>query len=127
MSRLLNSRSMRVTTREASTEQLDRIESNLLTAIKERRDEIEASKKAEVDKMAKLDCYRDMLIKDGITLEELGSILTIQSSKKREPRPPKYIYTRSDGAIKTWTGQGRTPSPIADAIKGGATLENFAI
>ena len=45
---------------------------------------------------------------------------------KRAPRPAKYRYTE-DGQEKTWTGQGRMPKAIAEAIEGGKALENFLI
>ena len=50
-----------------------------------------------------------------------------EKSGKRAPRPAKYKYTDVDGSEKTWTGQGRTPVVIRDAIANGKTLEDFAI
>lgn len=42
-------------------------------------------------------------------------------------RPAKYKYTDDQGNDKTWTGQGRTPKAIADAIASGKTLQDFEI
>ncbi|HGK3933661.1 TPA: H-NS family nucleoid-associated regulatory protein, partial [Klebsiella pneumoniae] len=47
--------------------------------------------------------------------------------KKRQPRPAKYRYTDHTGAEKTWTGQGRMPKPIAEAVAQGKSLDSFLI
>ena len=45
---------------------------------------------------------------------------------KRAPRAAKYRYSEN-GEEKTWTGQGRMPSAMANAIANGATKESFLI
>ncbi|OEG04156.1 hypothetical protein BFG06_22165 [Aeromonas caviae] len=42
------------------------------------------------------------------------------------PRPAKYKYAE-DGQEKTWTGQGRMPKAIAEAVANGRALEEFLI
>ncbi|MGL5236694.1 MAG: H-NS family nucleoid-associated regulatory protein [Plesiomonas shigelloides] len=32
-------------------------------------------------------------------------------------KPPKYEYRDDNGDVKTWTGQGRMPAPIAKAVE----------
>lgn len=46
---------------------------------------------------------------------------------KREPRPAKYQYSDAEGNVQTWTGQGRQPVPIREAIAQGKTLNDFLI
>ena len=64
-----------------------------------------------------------------INPEELLSItsVTARSVKKRLPRPAKYRFTDLNGETKTWTGQGRTPKPIAQALAAGKSLDDFLI
>lgn len=46
---------------------------------------------------------------------------------KRQPRPAKYKFIDVNGETKTWTGQGRTPKPIAQALAEGKSLDDFLI
>lgn len=60
----------------------------------------------------------------------VGNLLYIHSympGAKHTARPAKYKYIDDDGSEKTWTGQGRTPKPIAIALENGKTLEYFEI
>ncbi|EFN3398350.1 H-NS histone family protein, partial [Escherichia coli] len=50
-----------------------------------------------------------------------------RAGKKRQPRPAKYKFTDVNGETKTWTGQGRTPKPIAQALAEGKSLDDFLI
>lgn len=59
---------------------------------------------------------------DGINPEELlgnSSAAAPRAGKKRQPRPAKYKFIDVNGETKTWTGQGRTPKPIAQALAEG--------
>jgi len=67
---------------------------------------------------------------DGISPTDLlGSELaqTGKSTKKRKPREAKYRFIDQNGEEKTWTGQGRTPKPIASALAEGKSLDDFLI
>lgn len=67
---------------------------------------------------------------DGINPEELlgnNSAAAPRAGKKRQPRPAKYKFTDVNGETKTWTGQGRTPKPIAQALAEGKSLDDFLI
>ena len=63
--------------------------------------------------------------------EELEPLIAGMNLKqKRKPyqkREPRYQYEDENGVMKTWTGQGRTPSPIAKALELGKTLDDFLI
>ena len=50
-----------------------------------------------------------------------------RAGKKRQPRPAKYKFIDVNGETKTWTGQGRTPKPIAQALAEGKSLDDFLI
>lgn len=49
------------------------------------------------------------------------------AQRKRPPKPPKYEYTDERGERKTWTGQGRMPKALQQAISQGKSLEQFLI
>ena len=68
--------------------------------------------------------------KEGITPEELQEIFgtaTTSARAKRPPRPAKYAFIDENGERKTWTGQGRTPRPIQNALNSGKSLSDFEI
>ncbi|WP_086984535.1 H-NS family histone-like protein [Vibrio aphrogenes] len=131
-SALLNIRSLRAFTRDEFT--LQEVEELLekLTIVVEERKEIEEKELAEqAEREAKLAEYAQMIAKDGIDLEELiaamnGTDAKTKTRKKRQPRPAKYEYML-DGERKTWTGQGRTPSAIQEALDAGKSIDDFLI
>ncbi|QCR38520.1 H-NS family nucleoid-associated regulatory protein [Nissabacter sp. SGAir0207] len=127
---LNNIRTLRAQAREVSLQELEEMLSKLESVVSERRDEEQsmlAEQKEREDKLAK---YREMLLADGIDPSDL---MAIEASKgktgktKRAPRPAKYEYTDEKGEQKTWTGQGRTPAAIKEALDAGKTLESFLI
>ncbi|MBD1575429.1 MULTISPECIES: H-NS family histone-like protein [Vibrio] len=131
-SALLNIRSLRAFTREEFTlQEVEELLEKLSTVYEERKaaEEQELAQQAERD--AILADYANKLAKDGINLEDLvaamsGGEVKTKSRKKREPRPAKYQYTLN-GEVKTWTGQGRTPSVIQEALDSGKSIDTFLI
>ncbi len=62
---------------------------------------------------------------EGFTAEELlGDGVNI--SKTRRKAPAKYEFVEN-GETKTWTGKGRKPKPIAEALSAGRSLDEFLI
>lgn len=50
-----------------------------------------------------------------------------KSRKKTLPKaPPKYQF-EENGETKYWSGRGRAPKPINEALKAGRSLEDFRI
>ncbi|MBE8574126.1 H-NS family nucleoid-associated regulatory protein [Vibrio sp. OPT18] len=123
-STLLNLRSLRAFSRDLTLEQLQDALAKLTKVIDERQtEEIELMAERE-EKEAKLKEITDTLKRDGIDINDLMTALSNQPAKKakRAPRPAKYRYTDENGKEKTWTGQGRTPSALADK-----NLDDFLI
>lgn len=124
----LNARSLRAVTRELTLEQLNEGFEKLTAIVEERREAEEGLRQQQEERIRKITEYKEKLRADGIDLSELllGQP-EVEKSSKRPPRPAKYHYIDSDGLTKTWTGQGRQPVPIRDAITNGKSLDDFLI
>lgn len=130
---ILNIRSLRAALRELSVDQIDDALHKLTQIYDERKDEDDRQKKLATERAEKLKEFSELLVDNGIKPEELveflggGGIASHSPAKsKRPPRPAKYRYT--DGLeTKEWTGQGRMPKVIAEAISKGSKLEDFLI
>ncbi|MCX8956062.1 H-NS family histone-like protein [Erwinia psidii] len=126
---LNNIRTLRAQAREVSLSELEDMLEKLEAIVKERR-EAEAAIASEIkEKEEKLAKYRQMLLDDGIDLSELTASENTSGKPrtKRAPRPAKYQYTDENGEIKSWTGQGRTPAVIKQALDQGKPLDDFLI
>lgn len=126
---LNNIRSLRAMAREFSVEVLEDMLEKFRVVTKERRDEEEQLQRQRAEQQEKINTLLALMQADGINPEELLSITsgTARSVKKRQPRPAKYRFTDLNGETKTWTGQGRTPKPIAEALAAGKSLDDFLI
>lgn len=125
---LLNLRSLRAVARELTIEQLQEALEKLQTVVTERVEAEEEAEAEAAERFEKLEKYREMLINDGIDPEELmASMGTTKPKSKRAVRPAKYKFIDLDGLEKTWTGQGRTPKAIKDALDSGKNMDNFLI
>lgn len=126
---LNNIRSLRAMAREFSVDVLEDMLEKFRVVTKERRDEEEQLQRQLAEQQAKINALLAQMQADGISPEELLSITpaTARSVKKRQPRPAKYRFIDLNGETKTWTGQGRTPKPIAQALAAGKSLDDFLI
>lgn len=125
---LNNLRVLRAQAREIELDVLNEMLEKLSVVVAERREEEEAEQALQREKADKLAKYKEMLMNDGIDISELVDLPTETKAKaKRAPRPAKYQYTDENGETKSWTGQGRTPSPIKKALDAGGSLDDFLI
>ncbi|MCW2477172.1 MULTISPECIES: H-NS family nucleoid-associated regulatory protein [unclassified Symbiopectobacterium] len=126
---LNNIRTLRAQARELDLETLEEMLEKLTAIVEDRRQEEVSAQQQNAERQAKLEAFRAQLVADGIDPAELlGSISTSKSAKaKRAPRPAKYKYTDENGNEQTWTGQGRTPKAIKEALDHGKSLEDFEI
>ena len=126
---LNNIRSLRAMAREFSVDVLEDMLEKFRVVTKERRDEEEQLQRQLAEQQEKINTLLALMQADGINPEELLSMTpaTAGSVKKRQPRPAKYRFTDLNGETKTWTGQGRTPKPIAQALAAGKSLDDFLI
>ncbi|EHG7889755.1 MULTISPECIES: DNA-binding protein StpA [Citrobacter] len=126
---LNNIRSLRAMAREFSVDVLEDMLEKFRVVTKERGDEEEQLQRQRAEQQEKINTLLALMQADGINPEELLSMTpaTARSVKKRQPRPAKYRFTDLNGETKTWTGQGRTPKPIAQALAAGKSLDDFLI
>ena len=125
---LTNIRSLRVLARNESLELLESILEKLQLVISEKREELLKIQQEEEARQERIAKYKDLLKKEGITVDELAEILGAEiPRKKREARPAKYQYVDENGITKTWTGQGRTPKAIQTKLDKGQSLSDFEI
>jgi DNA-binding protein H-NS len=124
---LHNIRTLRAHARELSMDALEEMLEKVRTVVDERRQEELQTQANKQEHEQKLKQYRDMLLADGIDPNELLMPTATKSAKRRAPRPAKYQYLEN-GEQKTWTGQGRTPAAMKQAIeREGKTLDAFLI
>ena len=126
---LNNTRSLRAQARELPLETLEDVLEKFNVIVSERRDEEEAKRNEISERTEKLNKLRQLMLDDGIDPSELLEFSTGQTKPKKEraARPAKYQYTDENGETKTWTGQGRTPAVIKQALDQGKKLEDFLI
>ncbi|GKW13749.1 DNA-binding protein [Pectobacterium carotovorum subsp. carotovorum] len=126
---LNNIRTLRAQARETDLATLEEMLEKLTVIVEERREEEAKVQQEQAERLAKIEALRAKLLEDGIDPAELlGSVSATKSTKsKRAPRPAKYKYTDENGNEKLWTGQGRTPKAIKEALDNGKTLEDFEI
>lgn len=124
-------RTLRAQAREIDLTTLEEMLEKFTAIVEDRRVQEAVLSKEQQEKQAKIEAFRQKLREDGIDPADLLSSPAFSASPKiklgRASRPAKYKYVDVDGPEKTWTGQGRTPKAIAEAIANGRSLEEFEI
>ncbi|KNC89182.1 DNA-binding protein StpA [Trabulsiella odontotermitis] len=126
---LNNIRSLRAMAREFSIDVLEDMLEKLRIVTEEKRADEQEMRQESVQQQEKINAWLELIKADGLSPEELlkGTSAASQTSTKRKARPAKYRFTDINGEEKTWTGQGRTPKPIAQALANGKSLDDFLI
>lgn len=127
---LINLRSLRAAVRELTLEQAESALEKLQAVIAEKHEEEAEVIKAEAERRERLAKYKELMKQEGITAEDLHEMFgaaPVVARAKRAPRPAKYQFIDENGEHKTWTGQGRTPRPIQQALDAGKSLADFEI
>ena len=108
-------------------DQLQKALKNLSQVVNERIAEDAQEKSTSKEREEKLEIYRQMLLSDGLSIEDLLSIQEKAPKKPRAIRPAKYKYLDDNQYEKTWTGQGRIPKILKTAVDSGVNLDDFLI
>ena len=119
---LNNIRTLRALARELSMD--------VLEEVLEKRSEQAELERQRAEQQDKINALLELMKADGISPSDLlgGELAHAgQPAKKRKARAAKYRFIDANGEEKTWTGQGRTPKPIANALANGKSLDDFLI
>lgn len=124
---LTNIRSTRVMARETPFDILLEMQKKLNIVVEEQREEAELEKAIKNQLAKKREEMLTMLAAEGLKVEDLLYSSNFSGNKKRIARvAPKYQY-EVNGETKYWSGRGRSPKPIAEALAAGKTLDDFFI
>ncbi|EEM6501765.1 H-NS histone family protein [Salmonella enterica] len=127
---LSNIRSLRAFAREVPFELLSDMAEKLNAVVEERRDDAEREKAEREQREARKRELLALITSEGFSVEELtgGGVVTETGRKKRvvQQVPAKYQYD-VDGETHYWTGRGRKPKPIEQALAEGKSLDDFLI
>ncbi|WP_258807001.1 H-NS family nucleoid-associated regulatory protein [Pseudidiomarina sp. CB1] len=127
---LTHGRRLKAAVKELSIQELEEVEQKLVKVIADRREEQAELKKLEAEKQRKIEELREAMAAAGIDASELlqGEVKgTTKAKRKRAPKPAKYAIVDANGERKTWTGQGRMPNALKDALAKGKSLDDYLI
>lgn len=114
--------------REFSIDVLEEMLEKFRVVTKERREEEELQQRQLAEKQEKINAFLELMKADGINPEELFAMdSAMPRSAKSASRVRQNIVLLISMAKKNWTGQGRTPKPIARALAAGKSLDDFLI
>jgi DNA-binding protein StpA len=127
--KLNNIRTLRAMAREFSIDVLEEMLEKFRIVTEEKRSEEESLRENMAEKQEKINRLLELMKAEGISPDELlrDAAAPAAAGKKRAARPAKYRFTDLNGEQKSWTGQGRMPKPIAQAIANGKSLDDFLI
>lgn len=131
LSILTHERRLKANTKDLSVADLQDVKAKLERIITAREEEEAELRQEEEVKQARVAEIKKKMQEAGLNIEDLGLGGSSGSSskeprRKRAPKPAKYEYT-DNGERKTWTGQGRTPKVIQQALDKGKSLNSFLI
>lgn len=123
---LLSERKLRIVLKSASSALVGRIASILTVIEHEKRVEEDAEAEMRERKKARGKVILAEMRAEGVKLEDVIESFYNHNPEKRKI-PIRYEYIDAQGVRHGWSGRGRMPVIIRDAIAAGATLDNFAV
>jgi DNA-binding protein H-NS len=96
-----------------SLDELKNLQKDVATAISEFHERKKAQARRELEELAR---------EKGFSLAELASM-----SPKKSRKPVAAKYANPTDPAKTWSGRGRKPLWVVEALNSGKTLEDLAI
>ncbi|RLR18537.1 DNA-binding protein [Sodalis-like symbiont of Bactericera trigonica] len=123
-----NIRSTRAFARETDFELLKDMHEKLGAVIEERRVNVEKEAAERALREEKRKEILQLIEGEGFAAEDLlGDDVEISKKRSKKPKAPAKYEFVENSEIKTWTGKGRKPKPIAEAMSAGRSLEEFLI
>jgi DNA-binding protein H-NS len=130
---LTHERRLRANTKDLSIGELEEVKAKLDRVIAAREEEEAEARQAQEAKLARIAEIKKQMQDAGLDVTDLAEDGTLLPAKKRgapgrkrSPKPAKYEYHEGNEK-KTWTGQGRTPKVIQQALDKGKSLKEFLI
>ncbi|KFZ29558.1 histone [Pseudidiomarina atlantica] len=126
---LTHGRRLKAAVKELSVSELEEVQKKLEKVISDRREEEAELQKLEAEKQRKIAELKKAMADAGIGVDELveGTPVTVKPKRKRAPKPAKYAIIDKNGERITWTGQGRMPNALKDALERGDKIEKYLI
>jgi DNA-binding protein H-NS len=106
---------------EYSDEEIDRFITELAAVQQKRRQDKRQTLKEQIEGMVK---------EQGISLAELFPTVGKERNQRKDKRKgvgQKVKYRNPADIAQTWSGTGRKPAWLVDALASGKTLEDFAV
>ncbi|WP_439242516.1 H-NS family histone-like protein [Lonepinella sp. BR2474] len=125
---LTNLRSLRAVINTIDLAKAEKVLEKLQLIIDEKRKAAEAQVAEIKARQELIKKYQAELKEKGISLSELiDNHAENKVKKQRTSLPAKYQYIDDNGEQRTWSGQGRTPKAIKNALDAGKSLDDFKI
>ena len=114
-----NRQSLREEILTLSQAQQAKVIQNLNMVILERHAEIEANDSARQERRLKIQRILAMIKNDNLDVESVVAemLASATPASAKTLSPARYIYIDKNGQEKTWSGRGRTPDVIRQAIE----------
>ena len=133
-----NIRTLRKEAREIGYDVFLQIAEKVLAVSSEIEDMKKEDEAKRAKKLALMEQFREMLAAEGIegiSITEIADGVAAPAAKKgngakgdkRGAVERKYAYKDENGKEVLWSGRGRLPKPVEEAMKKGAKKEDFLI
>ncbi|EJS8633929.1 H-NS histone family protein [Salmonella enterica] len=126
---LSNIRSLRAFAREVDFELLKDMAQKFNAVVEELREDAEREAKEREQRDARKRELLEMIASEGFSVEELTGASDKGTTRKKrvvQQVPAKYQF-EVNGEMQYWTGRGRKPKAIEEALAAGKKLDDFLI
>lgn len=131
---LTHGRRLKAAVEVLTIEQMEEVYAKMGNIIEVRREALREEEERIAERKAKLEELRKQIAEAGFSANDLVAgapqrgLTHATIGKPRRKRKEQYEFWGADGIRHTWTGQGRMPTVIANAIKHeGKSLSDFKI
>lgn len=126
---LSNIRSLRAFAREVDFALLEDMAEKLNSVVEERRADAEREAQERQQRETRKRELLEMINSEGFSVSELLGDSTAKAGRKKrvvQQVPAKYQF-EVNGEMQYWTGRGRKPKAIEEALAAGKKLDDFLI
>ncbi|WP_436883149.1 H-NS histone family protein [Enterobacter asburiae] len=120
---LTSERALKKFLKESDYPFLENLSTRILSALADKKAEHDAQEKLRIERETKRLELLALIEAEGFSLADIAGEKPEQKTPKRRP---KYEYVEN-GITRSWSGVGRTPAPIQQALDDGKSLDDFLI